>query len=303
MKMKKIFKWIGIVLGSLLGLLLVAGAVLYFIGNARLNKTYDFPASNITVPTDAASVEYGRHVAESLCQGCHGKDLSGIENWFDGGPLGTIDSANLTAGEGGVGQEFKSDEDYVRAIRHGVDAEGKPIFMPAVVSTAHLSDEDLGAIIAYIKSVPPVDHKTNGKQFTPLANILFTLGALPPLPVEVVSHKIHVTAPEPGATVEYGEYMVNTHDCRICHGANLNGGPFPDPTITKISPNLTPGGEIAYWTEEQFINTIRTGTTPGGHELDPKFMPWKDFANLYDDELKAIFMYLQSVPNMPQYTE
>jgi len=301
--MKKVFRWIGIVLGSLIGLLLIAGVVLILIGNAKLNKKYEFPASNIAVPTDAASIEYGRHRAESLCQGCHGKDLSGIENWFSGGPLGTIDSANLTSGEGGFGREATSDEDYVKAIRHGIDPEGRPIFMPAVYSTSHLSDKDLGAIIAYVKSVPPVDHVLEGKKFTPLAKAMFVLGVLPQLPVEVVSLETQITAPEAGATAAYGEYMVDTNDCRLCHGQTLNGGPFPDPTKVKISPNLTAGGEVAFWSEEQFINTIRTGVTPGGHELDPEFMPWKEYRNFYDDELKAIYLYLQTLPKLPQYTE
>jgi mono/diheme cytochrome c family protein len=301
--MKNVFKWVGIVLGSLVGLILVVGIVLYLMGNARLNKTYKFPASNISVPTDAASIERGKHRAEVLCQGCHGKDLGGINNWFSAGPLGTIDSANLTAGDGGVGLKFQSDEDYVRAVRHGIDPNGKPIFMPAVTSTAHLSDEDLGAIIAYVKSVPPVDHKTNGQHFTPLAKILLTAGVLGKLPVESVSHDVHVTAPEPGITAVFGEYMINTHDCHLCHGPDLNGGPHPDPTIKRISPNLTPGGELAFWTEEQFINTIRTGTTPGGHPLDPELMPWDYYRNFSDDELKAIWVYLQSLPKLEQYTE
>ena len=182
--MKKIFKWIGIVLGSLIGLLFVTGAVLYFMGNARLSKTYDFSPSNITIPTDAASIDYGKHRVESLCEGCHDKDLGGIEKWFNASPLGTIDSANLTTGEGGFGQEITSDEDYVRAIRHGIDPDGKPIFMPAVVSTAHFSDQDLGSIIAYLKTVPPVDHKTDGQNLTPLGKILLVVGVLPQLPVE-----------------------------------------------------------------------------------------------------------------------
>lgn len=301
--MKKILKWIGIVLGSLIGLVLVVGGVLFVKGSAQLSKTYEFPPSNITIPTDAESIEYGKHRVESLCQGCHGADLSGINNWFDGGPLGTIDSANLTSGEGGFGQEAASDEDYVKAIRHGIDPEGKPIFMPAVVSTSYLSDEDLGAIVAYIKSVPPVDHVTNGSSFTPLAKVLFAIGGvLPPLPVEVVSHEVHVTAPERGATVEYGEYLVNTNDCRVCHGPRLNGGPFPDPTITLISPNLTPGGELGFWSEEKFMNTIRTGVKPSGRQLSDH-MPWKEYRNFYDEELKAVWLYLQSLPKLEQYTE
>lgn len=298
----RVLKIVGVVLGMLLGVLLLAGVVLYWVGNARLNKVYDFPASNITLPQDEASIEYGKHRAESLCQGCHGEDLSGIENWFNAGPLGMIDSANLTAGEGGIGKEFTT-EDYVRAIRHGIGRDQRPIFMPAVVSTAHLSDEDLGAIIAYLKTIPQVDHQLQGERFTPLAKIMLAAGMLGKLPVEAVSHEVDVTAPEKGVSAEYGEYMVNTNDCRLCHGPELNGGPFPDPTITKISPNLTPGGELAAWSEEDFINAIRNGVTPSGHPLDPEFMPWQSYRLFYDEELRSIWLYLQSLPKLPQYTE
>jgi mono/diheme cytochrome c family protein len=301
--MKKVLKWIGIVLASLIGLVLVMGLIMTLMGNSRLNKTYDFPASSITIPTDAESIAYGKHRAETLCEGCHGENLGGIDNWFNAPPLGTVDSANLTSGEGGFGLEAASDEDYVRAIRHGIDPEGKPLFMPAVVSTSLLSDEDLGAIIAYVKSVPPVDQVTNGQNFTPLAKIMLAAGMLGKLPVESVSHEEQVTATERGVSVAYGNYLVNTNDCRICHGPNLNGGPFPDPTKTKISPNLTTGGEVAFWSEDEFINTIRTGVTPGGHELDNNFMAWKNYRKMTDDELKAIYMYLMSLPKLEQYTE
>lgn len=300
--MKKVLKWIGIVLGSLVGFVLVAAVVLFFIGNGRLTKKYDFPSSNITIPTDEASITYGKHRAQTLCQGCHGDNLSGINNWFSAGPLGTIDSANLTSGEGGVGEEFTT-EDFVRAIRHGIAPDGKPIFMTAVVSTTYLSDQDLGAIIAYVKTIPPVDHKTNGQHFTPLARILLGAGVLGKLPVESVSHEIHVSAPERGVSKEYGDYLMNINDCHLCHGSNLNGGPYPDPTIKLISPNLTPGGELAAWTEEQFINTLRTGVTPGGHQLNPERMPWKFYRSFSDDELKAIWSYLQSLPKLEQYHE
>jgi len=299
--MKKVFKWIGIILGSLIGLLLVVVVVLYFMGNARLNKTYTFASSNITIPTDAESIAYGKHRAETLCQGCHGSDLSGLENWFDAPPIGRIDSANLTSGEGGLGADFTT-EDYVRAIRHGIDRAGKPIFMVAVPSTSHLSDDDLASIIAYLKTIPPVDHTVKERHFTLLAYVMMAAGVLGDLPAEVVSHDIHVTAPVRGASVEYGEYLVNTNDCRVCHGPQLNGGTSPDPTTTWISPNLTPGGELGFWAEEDFINTLRTGITPGGHQLNEN-MPWQEYAKFYDDELKAIWLYLRSLPKLSQYTD
>lgn len=300
--MRRVLKWIGIVLGSLIGLVLIAGVVMFLLGSARLNKTYDFPPSNIAIPTDEASIAFGKHRAETLCQGCHSPDMGGMVNFFEGGPLGTLDSANLTTGEGGIGNEYTA-EDYVRAVRHGIGRDGKPIFMPAVVSTAYMSDEDLGAIIAYINTLPPVDRQVEGQKFTPLAKALLTAGILGDLPVETVSHETHVSAPTRGISVEYGKYMVDTHDCRICHGEELNGGKHADPTIDRISPNLTPGGEVAFWSEEDFMNSIRNGVTPSGHELDPKLMPWKEYSAMSDDELKAIFLYLQSLPELAQYTE
>jgi len=298
---KKIFKWIGIVLGSLVGLILVAGIVLFLVGNSYINKMYDFPPSNITIPTDEESLAFGKHRVETLCQSCHGQDLGG-DVLLEDPMLGIVEAANLTTGEGGIGQEFTSNEDYVRAIRHGVDPEGKPIYMPAVHSTSQLSDRDLGAIVAYIKTIPPVDKTTRGLQITPLAKILLGAGMLPPFPAELVSHDVHVTAPERSVSVEYGKYLMDTNDCRDCHGEELAGAEYPDPTIYLITPNLTPGGEVGFWSEEQFISTIRTGIHPSGRELK-EIMPWKIYRKLTDDELKAIYMYLQSLPKLPQYTE
>ena len=301
--MKKVFKWIGIVLGSLVGLILVLAAVFYFIGNARLSKAYEFPPDNIVIPTDAASIEYGKHRVQTMCIGCHGDDLSGITDFAVVGPIMTLDSANLTSGQGGIGQEYTSDEDYVLAMRHGVGSDGKPIFMPAVLSFQHMSDQDLGAIIAYLKTVPPVDHQTNGLQIKPMGKILVGAGVFGKLPVEEVSHHTTVTAPVADATVEYGEYLVNIGGCHECHGSELAGGPFPDPSIQVISPNLTPGGELNAWSEEDFMTAIRTGVTPSGHQLKPELMPWNEIGGLNDDELKAIWLYLQSLPKLPQYTE
>jgi len=128
-------------------------------------------------------------------------------------------------------------------------------------------------------------------------------GAIGDLPVEAVSHNINVTAPVAGVTTEYGGYLVTLVECRFCHGQELAGGVYPDPSVTLITPNLTPGGELGFWTEEQFLATIQTGVTPSGHELNPELMPIKEVGNLTDDELKAIWLYLQSLPKLPQYTE
>lgn len=293
--MKKIFKWIGIALGSLVGLILVLVAVFYVLGNSRLNKTYNFPPDNIAVPTDAESLARGEHLATMICTGCHSTDLGGVANWFPPGPFGSMDSPNLTSGKGGIAEEFKTDEDYVRAIRHGVDPEGKPIFMPATVAFASMSDEDLGAILAYLKTVPPVDRENNGRNFSALAKIMLGAGMFGNLPVEAVNHAAHVTAPAAGVTVEYGQYLVEVMDCKSCHGQQLAGGPHPDPSVKVLVPNLT-RGKMAAWSEQDFITAMRTGVTLSGHEMNPKYMPWKEIGLASDDELKAIFMYLQSPP-------
>ena len=120
----KILKWFGIVLGGLIGLIIVALVVLYFIGGSRVNKTYDIQVASVTVPTDEQSIERGRHVVESmgLCTFCHGEDLSG-DILEDDPVFGTFAPRNLTPGQGGIGGTF-SDIDYVRAIRHGIGKDG-----------------------------------------------------------------------------------------------------------------------------------------------------------------------------------
>jgi hypothetical protein len=83
-------------------------------------------------------------------------------------------------------------------------------------------------------------------------------------------------------------------ECRTCHGDALSGGKDPNPAAPP-APNLSPAGELGGWTEAGFVNTLRTGRTPGGRQLSD-FMPWKYFGRLTDDELRAIWLYLQSLP-------
>ena len=88
-----------------------------------------------------------------------------------------------------------------------------------------------------------------------------------------------------GVTVAYGKYLALS--CAACHGDDLAG---------DFGPNITPGGTSGKWSEADFIRTLRLGTTPDARKLDSEDMPWKSFARLTDDELKAIWLYLKSVP-------
>ena len=300
--MKKIFKWVGIVLGILVGLIGVLVVTLLIVGNSYLNRTYTIPVEKINLPTDAASLAKGKRLVNAICGSCHGPDLSGVTGWMSAGPIGTVDSANLTAGAGGIGAEYTSTEDYVRAIRHGVDPDGKATYMPAVTALSNLGDDDLGAIIAYLKTIPPIAHTTNGQNFGPLGKIMIGAGMFGKFPVDEVDHNAHPVAPPAAVNVEYGQYLVNIIGCRSCHGEKLAGGPYPDPSVKVLAPNLTPGGELAAWTEQDFIATLRSGKAPSGHTLNNKYMPWKGIGGLTDDELKAIWLYLSSLPKLPTQT-
>jgi mono/diheme cytochrome c family protein len=299
---RKILKWIGIVLGSLLGLLVLAFVVLYIIGSARWNKmhgTYDVPVETITIPTDQASIARGEHIATiRMCGHCHMDNLSGRT---DGAPvLVTLSVPNLTSGTGGVGAT-DTDEDWVRAIRHGVGHDGRGLVLMPSRIWYYLSDEDLGELIAYLKSLPPVDHELVPTDLGPLGRVMLALGQLPPEiepNVLVIDHDgPRPVAPQPGMTVEYGKYLAMT--CSLCHGSNLNGQTIREGGNVYVAPNLTMGGEMRAWTEEDFIATMRTGVTPGGHQLKD-FMPWKYFGQMTDNELKAVWLYLQSLPALEQ---
>jgi len=300
--LRKILKWIGILLGSLIGILLLAFAVLYIIGTIKWNKlhgTYDVPIEQINIPTDQASIARGEHIATiRMCGHCHTERLSGQS--FTAPGLMTLSVPNLTAGAGGVGAT-NTDEDWVRAIRHGVGNDGRGLVLMPAKTWYYLSDDDLGALITYLKSLPPVNNEMPKTDLEPLGRVMLVLGQLPPeiVPnVTVIDHYApRPIAPKPGVTVEYGKYLAST--CTLCHGSNLNGQTISEGPNVYVALNLTRGGEMVGWTEEQFIATMRTGVTPGGKQLID-FMPWKYFGQMTDDELKAVWMYLQSLPALPQ---
>ena len=293
--MKKVVRWAGILLGSLVAFILLAIGIVYAITGARFNKTYEVQSETVVIPTDSTAIEYGQHVATIRgCRECHSEDLGGRVFIEDPG-VGRIAATNLTAGEGGVGS-FYTDADWVRAIRHGVGANGKPLlFMPS--HELHLlSDADLGVVIAYVKSIPPVDSNLPVNKVSLMFRVMMVAGQAPPLSAEVIAHDApRPTAPEVGVTEEYGEYLAVT--CTGCHGEGLSGGPIPGmPPNFPPATNLTPGGGLKNWSETDFVNTLRTGVTPAGRQLRQEYMPWHILGQMTDEELQALWLYLQSVP-------
>jgi mono/diheme cytochrome c family protein len=291
--MNQTIKWVGILLAGIFGLMVVAGLLVYFIAGARLAVEYIFPVPEIIIPTGPAEIARGQHLVEALagCQDCHGPDLGGmIIN--DDALNGRIVAGNLTGGAGGVGGEY-TDADWVRAIRHGVGSDGKPLVYVSSKTLYHLSDPDLGAVIAYLKTLPPVNRSLPAT----VIGILGRAGILIDpslLPAEVIDH----TGPRPerpssGITADYGRYL--TIACRDCHGVNLTGNEGPGGGL-----DLSPDGDLAVWTEADFIQALRTGVTPDGITLDPNLMPWERIGKLSDDELSAIWLYLQTLTPDPE---
>ncbi len=177
--MKRIMKWTAVVLGTLIGLAiglaLLAGLVLYPRGMEKLTRSYPgIPAEAVTIPTDPNAVAAGKHIAIVLaCAECHGADLSG--RLIANDPIiGTVPASNLTSGKGGIGRSY-TDADWIRAIRHGVKPDGRvEVLMYEDYST--MSDRDLGALIAYLKQIPPVDSDYPATHFGPLSAIAAAAG-------------------------------------------------------------------------------------------------------------------------------
>ncbi len=170
----KILKWVGIVLGSLIGIVVIAAVVLYFVGSNKVNKTYDIEVAAVTVPTGEQAIERGRHFVEAigLCMLCPTENLGG-EIMGDDPLFGTLVARNLTSGQGGIGGTF-TDLDYVRAIRHGIGQDSKALVVMPSEFFNKISDADLGAIIAFLKSLPPVDNDLPELSLAPPGRI-FTL--------------------------------------------------------------------------------------------------------------------------------
>lgn len=301
--MRPAVKWAGIGLVGLAGAVGIAATVLYVRGGARLSRVYDVPVTNLAVPSEERAVARGRHLSEAvtLCQGCHGEDLGG-DVLFDEPGIATAYASNLTAGQGGVGASY-SDQDFVRAIRHGVNREGRGIVVMHSDAYQKLSESDLGSIIAYVRSVPPVDKESPNTEVSPIGRILIGLGlfdleSMPFIPAEVIDHTSPVpVAPAAGVTREYGGYLVAIALCGMCHGSDLRGGGPIEPGAPE-GPDITVYGMTGGWSGEQFISTIRTGVTPYGKTLNSEAMPATVYAKMTDDELLAIAEYLGSMaPN------
>ena len=293
----RVLKWLGYIVGLLVVLIVLAVGTVYAVSSARMSKSYPTAVETIAVPTDSASVARGKHLAEAIgkCQSCHGDNYAG-KRVLDDAVFAKLTSANLTPGKGGIGGKF-TDADYVRAIRHAVGTDGKTLlFMPAE-AFYYFNDKDLGQIIAYLKTLPAAEAPEPARSVGPIGR---AVGLLAPMPLFAASRAEH-SGPRPadvpeGVTAAYGEYLAKAGGCTSCHGDNLSGG---NKVEGVLALNLTPGGELGKWTEADFVKALRTGVRPDNRVLSAA-MPWPYAKNMTDDEIRATWMYLQSVPAKKQ---
>ena len=110
------------------------------------------------------------------------------------------------------------------------------------------------------------------------------------------------------ALIQRGEYLAKIGDCIACH-TNVKGGtpafagglPIDTPFGTFYSPNITPDKKtgIGNWTEEDFIRAMKKGRDPKGRNYFPVF-PYIYFANMTDDDARALYTYLMNIPAVEQ---
>ncbi len=287
-----IVRWPGMLLSGLLALVFTAVSVVAVIGLVRLNAApYRYETAIIPVTGASGLVEQGAKKA-ALCVGCHSSTgefpLDGSAEDFLGGggpPLGTLWAPNLTPG--GPLKDW-SDAEIARALREGVDKDGRPLLVMPSKALHNLSDEDTAAIIAFLRSQPAVERDLPERQMTLLAALLVGSGMFPTSAQPPISEPIDTP---PAGTVEKGRYLVYATGCIDCHGDDLTG--MPAGGFSPSGPNLT--AIVPSWSEEDLINLFRAGKDPTGRMVSDD-MPWYEYnAALSDEELKDMYTYLHGL--------
>lgn len=283
-----------------LGVALVAGVLVtgvYAASEWRMRARVDVPLHPLAVHGDPATVAWGAHlVAREGCAECHGADLGG-HVILDDAAIGTLVAPNLTPGRQGAAL---ADADWERAVRHGVRRDGTPLLlMPAHEYTGR-ADDELAAMIAYLRTVPAVDRPSRRPSIGPLARLLLLTGDLALVPAERVAHAAPHPSTMPAApTAAYGAYLAS--GCIGCHGARLAGGPIAGgPPDWPPAANLTPAG-LGRWTHGDFVRALRTGRRPDGSPLRPPMSIGATSA-MTDVELAALWAYLRTLPALPTGT-
>lgn len=294
--MTKLLKILGIAAGAVVTLILLSVAGLYAWSNKELKATVPLPDYVFTPSASAAEqVARGDHLAKALakCVDCHAPDLGGM-TIVDDPMIGRIAGPNLTPGRGGVLAAL-TDADLERAIRSGLAKDGRRLVVMPAQDYQYLSDDDVAALIAYLRTLQPVDRESVPISIGPLARALYAAGKMPLFSANRVTGAGRPIASVPvDSNVAYGKYLGDI-GCAGCHGATYAGGPIEGaPPGWPMAANLTPTG-ISHYTYADFARAMRDGVRPDGSKLN-ELMPTPATKLMTDVEIAALWKYLQTLP-------
>lgn len=280
-------------------LAVLAGAALVVaaqLGDRKSHRRIELAVAPVAIPADAASVSRGRYLFLSRgCTECHGVDGAGKDVINDGKGM-LIHAPNITPAPGSAVASYR-DVDWVRTVRHGVKPSGEPALVMPSEDYNRLTDRDLGALIAFLRQLPPASAPGATVQFPLVVRALYAVGI-----VQDAAEKIdHTLPPAPpvaeAATAEHGAYVANA--CIGCHGASLAGGRIPGaPPDWPAAANLTPGAGSAmrnYGDPQAFAAMLRTGKRPDGSAIST-VMPFAALRAMNDTDVQAIWLHLKSLP-------
>ncbi|MFO1330749.1 MAG: cytochrome c [Rubrivivax sp.] len=264
------------------------------LATQRMTRHVDVPVQPVALPTDAAALERGAYLYRTRgCTDCHGQDGAG-RTLVDKGGL-KIAGPHIGTGDGSVTARYQS-ADWVRAIRHGVAPGGRPLMIMPSQDYNRLTDADLGALVAYLKQLPPARGGGAVLELPLPMRVLYGFGAIPDA-ASLIDHRLPPETPvAEGASVEHGRYVAQM--CTGCHGAGFGGGKVPGaPPDWPAAANLTPGsgGAMARYPDpEAFARMFKTGKRPDGSAI--AVMPFEALAGMSEVDVQATYRYLRSLP-------
>lgn len=245
------------------------------------------------------ALERGRHLlaARYACGECHGSDFGGGV-MVDAFPIGSLLGPNLTTGQGGITANYTI-ADWDRIVRHGIRPDGGPAVMPSE-DFLRMSDQELSDIIAYIRSLPPVDNEVPPVRLGPLGKVLVATGQIHLSADLIPEHTApHLDVPPSSAvTVEFGEHLAAV--CTGCHGMEFTGGP-----IAGGDPAWVPAADITArglrgWSYADFRTAMLEARRPDGTEIRLPMSMIIPFAQqMTDVEMEALWIYLNTLNPQP----
>jgi len=295
--MKKLLRVVGwIVLGViLLGAALAATAQI--LSDHKLKRVVHVEVAPLEVARDAAALARGKYLYDTRgCMECHGGDGGGRVVVDDASGF-YVRSPNITHGAGSPVEQYKS-EDWARTIRHGIKPNAHPLLVMPSEDYNQMTDEDLGAIVAYVETLKPIPSGPAEFRLPILVRALYVAGA-----IQDASEKVdHSLLPPSTAQAQSdpGAYLAN--GCRGCHGAGFSGGAIPGaPPSWPPAANLTSstdGAMSRYSTVQEFAAMLRTGIRPDASPVS-EVMPFESLKNLSDEEISSLFQFLKKLPSRP----